>query len=71
MVLLNKVVFKVKFKFEGKCCALQISAHQFFWVKYLTEFNPSFFLTFCSENENENQNMFTSTSANLSGIFGC
>ena len=45
--MLNKAVFKVKFKFEGKNCALQISAHQFFGVKYLTEFNLSlFFLHF-------------------------
>ena len=30
IALLNKTVFKVKFKFEGRNCALQISAHQFF-----------------------------------------
>ena len=45
--LLNKTVFKVKIKFEGKNCVLQISARQFFGVKYLTEFNSSpFFLHF-------------------------
>ena len=59
IVLLNKTVFKVKFKVEGKNCALQISAHHFFWEKYLTEFKCSlFFLTFYSEVEKENQNMF-------------
>ena len=30
IALLNKTVFKVKFKFEGRNCALQISAHHFF-----------------------------------------
>ena len=58
IALLNKTVFKVKIKFEGKNCVLQISARQFFGVKYLTEFNLSLFFTFCSEIEKENQNMF-------------
>ena len=41
--LLNEIVFSVKFKFKGKNCALQISAHHFLAVKYLTEFNSSLF----------------------------
>ena len=49
IALLNKTVFKVKFKFEGKNCALQISAHQFFgWNIWQSSTRP-FFLTFCSE----------------------
>ena len=43
IALLNKTVFKVKIKFEGKNCVLQISACQFLGVKYLTEFNSSLF----------------------------
>ena len=43
IALLNKTVFKVKIKFEGKNCVLQISARQFFGVKYLSEFNSSLF----------------------------
>ena len=45
------------FKFEGKNFALQISAHQFLELNYLTELNPSFFFTLCSEIEKENQNV--------------
>ena len=49
IALLNKTVFKVKFKFEGKNCALQISAHQFLgWNIWQSSTRP-FFLTFCSE----------------------
>ena len=59
IVLLNKTVFKVKFKFEGKNCAVQISAHQFLGVKYLTEFNSSpFSLHFAVKLKKENQFFF-------------
>ena len=49
IALLKKTVFEVKFKFEGRNCALQISAHQFFgWNIWQSSTRP-FFLTFCSE----------------------
>ena len=44
IALLNKTVFKVKFKFEGKNCALQISAHQFLgWNIWQSSTRPFFF----------------------------
>ena len=47
IALLNKTVFKVKFKFEGRNCALQISAHQFFgWNIWQNSTRPLFFLHF-------------------------
>ena len=47
IALLNKTVFKVKFKFEGKNCALQISAHQFLgWNIWQSSTRPFFFLHF-------------------------
>ena len=43
IALLNKTVFKVKFKFEGRNCALQISAHQFFgWNIWQNSTRPVF-----------------------------
>ena len=70
IALLNKTVFKVKFKFEGRNCALQISAHEFFgWNIWQNSTRP--FFSFCSEIGKENLNLFISASPNLSGIFGC
>ena len=71
IALLNKTDFKVKFKFEGKNCALEISAHQFLgWNIWQSSTRPSF-LTFCSEIKKEIEIYFFSTSTNLCGIFGC
>ena len=46
IALLNKTVFKVKFKFEGRNCALQVSAHQFLGEIFDRIQLVPFFLTF-------------------------
>ena len=62
IALLNKTVFKVKFKFKVEDCVMQISVHHFLgWNVWHNSL--SLFLSFCSEIEKENLNLLAPSGA--------